>query len=214
MAGYIIDENELDLESGWLCLDYANTAEWHASDQPIEQLNTYADLVEWARSIGLIGEPDARHWLSEGNRRPEEAAETLLWAIDLREALYRVFTALSAEDQPAPADLSIVNQALADALPHLRLTARPGGMTWEWERPDAALEWFLWPVSQSAADLLTSSPDLERVGVCEDEDGCGWLFLDTSKNHSRRYCGYSCANRAKARRHYARKKQRADDGLD
>ena len=128
MAGYIIDENELDLESGWLCLDYANTAEWHASDQPIEQLNTYADLVEWARSIGLIGEPDAERWLAEGRRRPDEAAETLLWAIDLREALYRVFTALSAEDQPAPADLSIVNQALADALPHLRLTARPGGI--------------------------------------------------------------------------------------
>jgi predicted RNA-binding Zn ribbon-like protein len=214
MAGYIIDENTLDLESGWLCLDYANTAEWHASDQPIEKLNTYADLVGWAQSVGLIDEPDAEHWLTEGHRRPDEAAEMLLWAVDLREALYRAFTALSLGNQPAPDDLVIVNRALADALSHLRLTARPGGISWEWERPDVSLGWFLWPVSWSAADLLTSTPDLERVGVCQDEGGCGWLFLDTSKNHSRRYCGYSCANRAKAQRHYARQKQQADDSSD
>jgi predicted RNA-binding Zn ribbon-like protein len=213
MAGYIIDENTLDLESGWLCLDYANTADWHASDQPIEQLNSYADLVEWARSVGLIGEPDAEYWLAESRRRPDEVAETLRWAVDLRETLYRMFTTLTVGDQPAPADLLIANQGLANALSHLRLTARPGGIAWEWEHPDASLGWFLWPVSWSAADLLTSSPDLERVGVCADEE-CGWLFLDTSKNHSRRYCGYTCANRAKARRHYARQKQQADDDSD
>jgi predicted RNA-binding Zn ribbon-like protein len=162
----------------------------------------------------LIGESDAQHWLNEGTRRPDEAAETLEWAIGLREALYRVFTALTTGDRPTAADMSIVNQALADALPHLRLATQPEGIAWEWEEPDAALEWFLWPVSRSAADLLTSSPDLERVGVCEDDRGCGWLFLDTSKNHSRRYCGYGCANRAKARRHYARKKRQADDDSD
>jgi predicted RNA-binding Zn ribbon-like protein len=214
MAGYIIDENSLDLESGWLCLDYANTADWHASDQPVEHLNSYADLVGWARSVGLVGEPGAQQWLSEGNRRPDEAAETLAQAIDLREALYRAFTALSASDPPTATDMSIVNRALAVALPHLRLTIQPDGIVWEWEEPGAALEWFLWPVSWSAANLLTSSRDLERVGVCEDDRGCGWLFLDTSKNHSRRYCGYSCANRAKAQRHYARKKRQAADNSD
>jgi predicted RNA-binding Zn ribbon-like protein len=214
MAGYIIDENTLYLESGWLCLDYANTVDWHASDQPIEHLNNYADLVEWACAVGLIGEAEAQRWLAEGSRRPGEAAETLNRAIRLREALYRSFTALTTGGQLAAADLSIINHALADALSHLRLTAQPDGIAWEWEEPDAALEWILWPVSHSAADLLTSSPDLERVGVCEDEDGCGWLFLDTSKNHSRRYCGTSCANRAKSRRHYARKKQQSDDDSD
>ena len=214
MAGYIIDEDKLDLESGWLCLDYANTADWHASDQPEEHLTSYADLVGWAQSIGLIDESTARRWLDEGDRRPDEAAETLDRAIGLREALYRVFTALTTGDHPDADDLSIVNRALADALPHQRLTTRPVGIAWEWEEPGAALEWFLWPVSRSAADLLTSSPDLERVGVCEDDDGCGWLFVDASKNHSRRYCGYGCANRAKARRHYARQKQQADDDSD
>jgi predicted RNA-binding Zn ribbon-like protein len=214
MAGYIIDEDTLDLESGWLCLDYANTADWHASDHPIEHLNSYADLVGWARTVGLIEEAEVQRWLGEGARRPDEAAATYRRAIVLREALYRIFTALSTADRPAVDDLLTINRALADALSHLRLTAQPDGIAWEWEEPDAALEWFLWPVSRSTADLLTSSPDLERVGVCEDEDGCGWLFLDASKNHSRRFCGYSCANRAKARRHYARKKQQSGDDSD
>jgi predicted RNA-binding Zn ribbon-like protein len=210
----IIDENTLDLETGWLCLDYANTAEWHASDQPIEHLNSYADLVEWGSATGLIDEADARRWLAEGERRPDEAAETLDRAIHLRESLYRLFAALSVGDPPAASDLSIVNQALAKALAHLQLSAQPDGFTWEWEKPGAALDWVLWPVSWSAADLLTSAPDLERVGVCEDDRGCGWLFVDTSKNHSRRYCGYGCANRAKARRHYARKKRQTAEEAD
>jgi predicted RNA-binding Zn ribbon-like protein len=210
----IIDENTLDLESGWLCLDYANTAEWHASDQPIEHLNSYADLVEWGRATSLIDETDAQRWLAEGERRPGAAAETLDRAIRLREALYHMFTALSVGDRPAADDLSIVNQTLAKALAHLRLTTQPGGITWEWEKPETALEWVLWPVSRSAADLLTSASDLERIGVCEDDRGCGWLFVDTSKNHSRRYCGYGCANRAKARRHYARQKQQSANEAD
>ena len=214
MSGYIIDEDMLDLESGWLCLDYANTVDWHASDQPTEHLTSYADLVAWSRSVGLIDESSAQRWLDEADRRPDEAAKTLDRALGLREALYRVVAALTMGEPPATADLSIVNRALADALPHLRLTTRPEGIVWEWEEPDAALEWFLWPVSRSAGDLLTSSPTLERVGVCEDDDGCGWLFVDTSKNHSRRYCCYSCANRAKARRHYARKKQQAENDSD
>jgi predicted RNA-binding Zn ribbon-like protein len=39
-------------------------------------------------------------------------------------------------------------------------------------------------------------------------DTCGWLFVDTSRNHSRRWCDMEdCGNRAKARRHYLRRKQ-------
>ena len=65
---------------------------------------------------------------------------------------------------------------------------------------------MLWPVVQSAVDLMTS-PELDRVGQCADDRGCGWLFVDTTKNRSRRWCDMrDCGNRAKARRHYAKKK--------
>ena len=72
------------------------------------------------------------------------------------------------------------------------------------------LERVVWPVARSAADLLTSDL-LSRVRRCEDDRGCGYLFIDTSRNRSRRWCSMeSCGNRAKARRHYARQKDHTD----
>jgi predicted RNA-binding Zn ribbon-like protein len=65
----------------------------------------------------------------------------------------------------------------------------------------------VWPVAYSAADLLATPDQLARVGQCQDDRGCGWLFLDLTKNHSRRWCAMDdCGNRAKAKRHYERKK--------
>ncbi|MCB0153982.1 MAG: CGNR zinc finger domain-containing protein, partial [Anaerolineae bacterium] len=59
----------------------------------------------------------------------------------------------------------------------------------------------------SAAELLTSDR-LNRVGQCAGES-CGWLFLDTTRNHSRRWCEMEhCGNRAKAKRHYRRRTTR------
>ena len=73
---------------------------------------------------------------------------------------------------------------------------------WDWT-PENALDRVLWPVVRDAAELL-SGEDLDRVGRCADAN-CGWLFLDTSRNHSRRWCSMKdCGNRAKARRHYQR----------
>src|SRR5207302_22567 len=70
---------------------------------------------------------------------------------------------------------------------------------------EETLDRMLWPVIRSAADLLVSG-EAQRVRRCASET-CDWLFLDTSRNHSRRWCDMSgCGNRAKARRHYARAK--------
>jgi predicted RNA-binding Zn ribbon-like protein len=63
---------------------------------------------------------------------------------------------------------------------------------------------MLWPIAQSAADLMTSDKR-NSVRQCGADD-CAWLFLDESRNHSRRWCDMkTCGNRQKARRHYASK---------
>jgi predicted RNA-binding Zn ribbon-like protein len=68
----------------------------------------------------------------------------------------------------------------------------------------AKLDWILNPLIRSAADLLVSD-ELKRVKRCGDP-ACGWLFLDTSRNKSRRWCDMSdCGNRAKASRFYKKK---------
>jgi predicted RNA-binding Zn ribbon-like protein len=79
------------------------------------------------------------------------------------------------------------------------------GFAWTWpDEEELDLARLLWPVARSAAELLTS-PDRQLVRECLG-DNCGWLFLDTSKNHRRTWCSMQgCGNRAKARRHYARR---------
>lgn len=207
MGTYQIAEDNLKLEAGRLCLQFANTAEWHASPQPIEELNSYSDLVGWAKGVGLLSEADARDLREEARRRPKPAEASLRRAIALREAIYRVFSAVAYGSPVPETDLARLNSELSRALSRQQVGTSTEGFTWQWSADVGDLDRILWPTVRSAADLLTSK-QLSRVGECADDRGCGWLFLDTSRNHSRRWCGMdSCGNRAKARRHYERSKR-------
>ncbi|MFC2029099.1 CGNR zinc finger domain-containing protein [Chloroflexota bacterium] len=193
----------LKLLGGRLSLDYANTADWHAGDQPVEYLKSYGDLVAWSRHAGALSERLGERLLEEAGRRPADASAVLERAIVLREAIYRIFSALSQERPPQAADLETFNSELAGALGQTRLVFTPEGLAWDWAGKRAALDQMLWYVVRDAASLLTSEA-AGRVGQCTD-DRCGWLFLDMSRNRSRRWCSMEdCGNRAKARRHYLR----------
>ncbi len=195
-------EQRFALLGGELCLDFANTADWHASDAPVELLIDYDALLAWSRATEILDERRAEWLAGEAARRPEEAAAMLRRAITLREAIYRLFARLAAGDTPGPDDLATINAELAAALPH-RQVAHDDGPRFSWVWEDGGLGCPLWPVVLSAAALLTSD-DLGRVRQCAGHP-CGWLFVDTSRNHSRRWCSMgSCGNRAKARRHYQR----------
>jgi predicted RNA-binding Zn ribbon-like protein len=56
-------------------------------------------------------------------------------------------------------------------------------------------------IVEAALDVLLTA-DLSRVHRCPvAEGGCGWLFLDQSRNGSRRWCRMAdCGATAKARR--------------
>lgn len=197
--------SDLKLDDSRLCLAFANTAAWHASDQPTELLNSYADLVAWARQNGVVTEPGARQLAQAGAERSTEAAFILDQAIALREAIYRIFSAVAGGRRPAGSDLDLLNAALEKAFAHLQLAPTEAGFTWKWTG-SGTLEQMLWPVARSAADLLTSA-NLDRVRECADDRGCGDLFIDTSRNRSRRWCAMrDCGNRAKVRRHRRRKR--------
>jgi predicted RNA-binding Zn ribbon-like protein len=111
--------------------------------------------------------------------------------------------AISLGSQPPAADLAAFNAELARSLARSRIVLTAEGFAWDWTDGGDALDQMLWPVVRDASDLLTSE-ELDRVGQCAD-DRCGWLFLDSSRNRSRRWCSMEdCGNRAKARRHYQR----------
>jgi len=197
--------DDLKLGAGRLCLDFANTAEWHASDHPQEYLTSYSELVSWSQGGGILTDQQAQHLLQEAAQRPEEAAAVLERAIALREALYHLFSAIAHQLAPGTADLDIFNAALSEAMARSRLIPTENKFAWDWVDDDM-LDQVLWPVAWSAAQLLTSE-ELDRVGECADERGCGWLFLDMSRNRSRRWCDMGeCGNRAKARRSYQRQR--------
>ena len=203
MVDAVTKASVLSLRGGRLCLDFANTADWHASNLPVEHLTSYAELVAWGLHVGTLTKRQGQRLLAEATDRPLAATAVLERAIVLRDAVYRLFSAVSRGLEPQAADLAVLNAELSKTLGHSRLVPTGEGFAWDWSGGEDALDRMLWPVVHDAADLLTSR-ELDRVGQCAD-DRCGWLFLDTSRNRSRRWCSMEdCGNRAKARRHYQR----------
>ena len=195
-----------DIDAGRLPLDFVNTAEWHASDQPHEMLQDYSDLVAWSEDAQLLSKSEAADLLSNAVQTPQEAAIALKNAVALRDVIYRILSAAAIRKAINQSDLSKFNQALAKGLENTKIAATTNGFEWAWDKSDQAFNQMLWPILRETAELLTS-PDITQVGQCADDRGCGYLFYDTSRNHSRRWCSMdSCGNRAKAKRHYQRKK--------
>lgn len=194
---------------GVLCLDFVNTVDWHGSDHEGERLREYTDLVRWAEYGGLLTEVEAAHLRTLAGQVPAQATRMLDEARALRESLFHILGNVTRQEAPAPDDLAGLNRWVETAGTQARLVPTvPGGLAWAWAEMEARLDAPLWPVVRSAADVLTG-PHLARVHCCAEPD-CGWVFLDTSKNGSRRWCSMAgCGSRAKARQYYRRKQATA-----
>lgn len=193
------------LIAGVLCLNFANTLYGHGKTPIHEYLADYRDLVIWSRKAGILKNADPESLLREASRRPAEAAAVFQRAIALRETIHRVFKALAHGERPKSNDLATLNSARNQAFTASYIAPTPEGFAIDWRDP-TALDRMLWPIALSVSEQLTS-PSLKRVRQCA---GCDWLFVDTSRNHLRRWCSMSaCGNRAKARRFMERKRSLA-----
>ena len=194
---------EMDLVGGDVALDFVNTGSSRAVAPFKEKLVRYGDLVTWAERVDEIGPETAARLRALAAADPEEAERVLRRARALREAIYRSFASIARGESAQAADLAILGEGVARAAAHRLLVPTAEGCEYEYSDADA-LDRPLWPVALSAADLATSA-DVGRVKECAS-DNCNWLFLDVSKNRSRRWCDMKdCGNRAKARRHRAKK---------
>ncbi|WP_203931301.1 CGNR zinc finger domain-containing protein [Virgisporangium ochraceum] len=199
---------------GALCLDFINTVEPRTGPVSREWLTGYPDLVTWARYGGLVDEATADALLRTSAARPSAAQAAFRTAIDLREGLFRLFAAIVHDTTPTPADLDLLGRAFATATRHGRLAPHADRFDWTWDAAvpaDASGDasggasadplgrpW--WPVVASAMELLTHGP-LDRIKQCPTDEGCSWLFLDATKNRSRRWCSMDdCGSLIKARR--------------
>jgi predicted RNA-binding Zn ribbon-like protein len=202
-------ERRFKLRGGDVSLDFVNTLGWRLTGYPREYLRSYEDLLDWGRQAGLLALEETEDLSWEATLDPEGARETLSRALALREAIHRLISAHIAGESQDENDLSALNRELSIALSHLRVMPADGAYSWGWDRSGdegkTPLDSPLWRVAQSAAQLLTSEK-LGRVKLCAGE-GCGWIFLDESRNSSRRWCdSRDCGNRERVRRHLARKR--------
>jgi predicted RNA-binding Zn ribbon-like protein len=188
-----------DFVAGALSLDFINTVGGTRAGASEEKLGSYSDLLDWGVLGGAVSRDTAGRLAALANREPARAAGELDRAKAFREALHAVFSA-QLEGRAAPKEaMESVNAEIGRALSHARLARDGEHYVWSWNVADA-LDAPLWAVARDAGDLLTGGP-LQRLRECAS-DTCGWLFLDTTKNHSRRWCDMKgCGNRDKVRRY-------------
>ena len=198
----------LNLKSGHPVLEFTNTVSNHASEHPGETLFKYEDLIACAKRIGLLREEQARTLMRKVGNQPDQAAIVCAKSLEMREAIYRIFVAKAKGNPPANEDLALLNSVLTQLTSGAQVVRRLDHFEWQWNFDENALEAPLWLIALSTVDLMTSE-NYQWVGQCADEDGCGWLFVDMSKNHSRRWCDINdCGNRAKQRRYQQRTQKR------
>ena len=184
-----------------LCLSLANTRHWRNSATPRETLHGYPDLARWAVAKHIAEDDALGH---EALTRPAAAQLELRRAIALREAIAGVFAA-RVHGRPVPDDdLDAVTASFNEASRHVELALGEGALVPELAGSFDPLAVPRWQTALSAIGLL-GSPALARVKQCADNRGCGWLFLDGTRNGSRQFCfSTECANRARQMRFRAR----------
>jgi predicted RNA-binding Zn ribbon-like protein len=199
---------DLNVVGGHVALDLVNTVDPRVPGGTggNEHLRCPDDLLEWAQRVALLDADEARRvraaWA--GGR----GADALDATRELREATYAALLAVLGQVDDATAALELVARRWAEAAARSALSLTPVGRTHDRLQigNDPAL---MVPdrLAHAAVDLLRTV-DLARLKVCPlDEGGCGWLFLDHSRNGSRRWCSMDdCGARAKARRLTARRR--------
>jgi predicted RNA-binding Zn ribbon-like protein len=188
-------------------LNFVNTVDPREGNDRIDYLRTYEDLLAWAARTQVIGRKAALRLASMAGRQPEQAQRALQGALQLREAMYRIFSAMADHRQALAGDSALLRASFLQTLGHAAFESEQHSFRW---RLREDLDLIRGIVSSDAIEVLESGEILARVKRCPGSGDCGWLFLDSSKNKTRRWCNMAgCGNRAKARRHLRRVRGRS-----
>ena len=189
----------LEIVGGALCLDFVNTINSRQTSEH-DYLTVYSELANWGGKIGVLSAEQNDRLQKQARRDVEMAENALKRARGFRELLYRLFSKLARQSEPDKEDVASFVKFYGEAISHSQLVRTDNYFTHHWQ-VDQTYDAILWPIAHSAGQILLSN-ELMRVKECP---GCGWLFLDTSKNQSRRWCSMNtCGARDKMRRYHGR----------
>ena len=164
-------------------LDFANLVSYRGTEREHDWLRPATNAARWARTLDLP---------APGRSGTAELRE-------LRELIAEVFLSIADGQPPDPAALTSIGDRATDALRRRKLIFEHSTQLGRWVNDHPTL---LGEIARNAAELLTSEHLLPRITACNE---CRWLFLDTTRNRSRRWCDPAdCGNRTRQRRHYLR----------
>jgi predicted RNA-binding Zn ribbon-like protein len=204
------EDGKNDVELG---LDFANTVDWRngrLGKVSKDSLTDYDALVGWSVKHAVLRAEQAKRIarIAKESRRDKP---TFQRAVRLREIIYRVFSAIAHDRKPGSRDLELLNEFASESLAKSRIVPSDGRFRWSLYSAQEAPDMMLWPIAMSAADLLTSERLADVKECANEQEGCGWLFLDCTKNHKRVWCSTTgCGNRARVRRFYEAHREAPD----
>lgn len=196
----------LPLDGGWLCLDFINTVNDYTKEESFDFLTNYYDVLNWSEKVSLLPSLKRKELKSQVHKNPEQAKNAFKYLIEGRNTLYELFSSIAQNKIPNKSTLNNFNNYLTEVMGKLNLKViQPHNIQPQWEYRDD-LKYPIYLIIKSAYDLLTSNM-LDRVKECGE---CGWLFLDQSKNKSRKWCSMdTCGSNVKAKRYYHKRKNKS-----
>ena len=192
-------------EKEWLILELANTAGFRAlADRP-ESIQSFADMLEWCAEMKLLS-PAQRRQL--GSLEENERDRVLRRLRSFRDAIQSLLSRLTRQRPPAKADVILVSDEIRAAMAAREMEVHRGRIVWTFG--GSSPETIVLGASAISASELLASEDLHRLRECSGRD-CARLYVDRSRNATRRWCSMAgCGNRAKARRHYRRSREKTE----
>lgn len=194
----------LRLDGGILCLDFINTIDNRFRESGIDYLTGYHQLLEWHDHVRVIPSKLLQTLQRLGKSYPAQAALVFERSLQLREVLYQLFTTIIAKKSPAAPELQAFNNYVTETLAHVTLVYDKGARQGNVVFTSPVMEQVMWWVVQSALTVWTS----EQLLLIRQCPACGWLFMDRSKNRSRKWCSMeTCGGLDKVKACYERKKK-------
>ncbi|MCM3656133.1 CGNR zinc finger domain-containing protein [Agromyces mediolanus] len=187
---------------GDLALDLCNTVDWRLDpDRRSERLRSFAHVLAWLERVELLSPAHADRLAELAEADPSAAATEHARILALRDDSYAALTGDTASPAVLERELPV-----AHAASHLERSVHG---VWAWHPRALGLDTPRHLLTLEFARLF-ASPALSGFHRCEDRH-CGWVFLDTSRQHNRRWCSSAdCGNRNRVRAHAERLRREAE----
>lgn len=202
-----MEERSIDtmtLDGGWLCLDFINTVHDRTVEDPFDYISDYEKFLEWSVKVGTLSASEKKTLESQAGEDEIKSDQVHKSVVKARGIFYDYFLAIAQNKIPADDTQTKFNSLLGQAMSQVELKVQDDLEVRQQWKNKTELVYPLYVVIKSAYDLLTKDM-LGRVKEC---GACGWLFLDQSKNKSRKWCSMeSCGSNVKAKRYYHRHKK-------